>query len=228
MSDTLQAPDETVVDLSSDDGAGDNRRKLMLLGGLAGLLVLGAAVYFLFLSGGSSTDTFTPIPQGQPVASPSASATDGTKLPDKFQGTVGHDPFQPLAAEAVVIEPTTAPTTSTGTGTGTGTTPTTAPVVIPTTVVTPPPTTTPTTPAPVTRYAVTVNSVNGGKNSAVITVNGKRYTVSVKDNFPSATTGPFDLVRVGQLPSGKDTATVVFGSDLPVELKAGQKEIFTT
>ena len=38
--------------------------------------------------------------------------------------------------------------------------------------------------------------------------------------FPNSKTGPFKLTGVGELPSGKDTATVVFGSDAPVELVA--------
>ena len=48
----------------------------------------------------------------------------------------------------------------------------------------------------------------------MIDVNGKRYTVKAKDMFPSGDTGPFKLIGVGELPSGKDTPCVVFGSDV--------------
>jgi hypothetical protein len=78
----------------------------------------------------------------------------------------------------------------------------------------------------VTSYKVTLLSVDVAKDSAVIEVNGKRYVVTVKDMFTNSKTGPFKLTRVGELPSGKDTATVVFGSDAPVELVAKDTVLF--
>ena len=65
------------------------------------------------------------------------------------------------------------------------------------------------------------------KDSAVIEVDGKRYIVKVKDMFTNSKTGPFKLTGVGERASGKDTATVVFGSDAPVELVAKNTVVFT-
>ncbi len=77
-----------------------------------------------------------------------------------------------------------------------------------------------------TSYKVTLRSVDFAKDTALIEVNGKRYVVKVKDLFTNSKTGPFKLTRVGELPSGKDTATVVFGSDAPVELVAKDTVVF--
>lgn len=230
--------------------AGGRRRLFMALGGAAVLLVLGLGAYFLLLSGGEEDDLGV-VPSGA-AALPTDGAGNndngtknkGTKGDDTVPGkvdsnfTVGRDPFEPLAAEQVVE--TVAPAgdttgTSTGTSTDTSTDTTgggqTDPVVVPTPAPTvsldPTPTPTPTpSEGPVTSYKVTVKSVDVGKDSAVIDVNGKRYVVTVKDLFTNSKTGPFKLTRVGELPSGKDTATVVFGSDAPVELLAQDTVVF--
>jgi hypothetical protein len=222
-----QAPDE-----ASTTASDSRRQKLLLFGGLAGLLVLGIAVYFLFLSGGSaSEDALGPVPQGTPL--PSTSPTNGGQQgpdnkPGNVQVVVGHDPFAPLAVEATESPTPSASSTGvdTGTGTNTGTNsgtgtgnqpqPTTSPTVISTPSSTPTQTQSP-DPQP-TSYKVTLKSVNVGKDSATIVVNGKRYVVKVQNLFTNSKTGPFKLTWVGQRADGKDTAKVVFGSDAPVEL----------
>jgi hypothetical protein len=77
----------------------------------------------------------------------------------------------------------------------------------------------------VTTYKVTLKSVDVAKDSATIEVNGKRYVVKVGKLFTNSKTGPFKLIRVGELPSG-DTATVKFGEDAPVELVQKDTEVF--
>jgi hypothetical protein len=71
-----------------------------------------------------------------------------------------------------------------------------------------------------------LKSVDVVKDSAIIEVNGKRYDVKVKNLFTNSKTGPFKLTRIGESPSGKDTATVVFGSDAPVEILQKDTTVF--
>lgn len=240
MSNTLSAQSPTTDDGSSADGG--QRRLLMAVGGGALLLVLGLGAYFLFLSGGEEED-LGPVPSG---ASALPDDTNGMKDKNSKKDetvpaavdvdfAIGRDPFIPLAAEAVPepaapvedpgTDPVTDPGTDPGTGGGGGTQPDPVPTPTPAPTSSPSPSPTPTE-DPVTSYKVTVKSVDAGKESAVIEVNGKRYVVKVKDLFTNSKTGPFKLTRVGELPSGKDTATVVFGSDAPVELIAKDTVVF--
>ncbi len=222
-------------------GAGGQRRLLMVVGGAALLVVLGVGAYFLFLSGGE--EDLGPVPSGAAAAQESGGKKDTGSNGNDTKGNqnvpaevdsdfrVGRDPFAPLPAEEVVVAPAPAPddtstdtTTSTsGTGGGTGTVPDPAPTV--SSDPTPTPSPTPTA-DPVTSYKVTLASVDVTKDSAVIEVNGKRYVVKVKDMFTNSKTGPFKLTRVGELPSGKDSATVIFGSDAPVELVVKDTVVF--
>jgi hypothetical protein len=207
-----------------------------MVGGAAVVLVLGLAVYFLFLSGGGEEE-FEPIPSAAGTATEETDdkgKKDEEKVPEEVDDDfrVGRDPFAPLAVEEVTVDETvteddgstdtdtgTGADTDAGTGTGgTGNTPDPAPTASPTPTEDPEP--------EVTSYKVTLKSVDVAKSSAVIEVNGKRYQVKVKDLFTNSTTGPFKLTRVGELPSGKDTATVVFGDDAPVEIVQKETEVF--
>jgi len=239
MSDTLSQESLPPEANGADDRS---RRSLLLIGGLAVLLVLGAAGYFLFLSGGSDDEEL-----GVVSAAPAPVETDGPKGDKKDDNVpnpvdddieVGHDPFKPLPQEAVKEEPVTVDDsdttddgavvdnggTGTGTGTGTGgTQPTKPPTVNPS----PSPSPTETKdPDVVTSYKVTLKSIDVKKDSAVIEVNGKRYVVKVGKLFTSSTQGPFKLTKVGELPNGKDTAQVRFGADAPVELIQKDKTVF--
>lgn len=222
MSNTISTENPIIDDGSSDGGS--QRRLLLVVGGAALLLVLGLGAYFLFLSGGDEED-LGPVPSAagaQPVdeGKKDKKAKKDDSVPNKVnvKFTVGRDPFAPLAAEAVVEPAPVADdtsgtnTTKSGTKGGEGTT-------------------TP-TPAPtqdvVSTYQVTLRSVDLKKNTAVIEVDGKRYSVKTKDMFPSSDIGPFKLIGVGELASGKDTALVVFGSDMTVGLVSGKSVTFTT
>jgi hypothetical protein len=214
MSDTMQAPIGGELE-QSGNGSGGNRRLLVALAALAGVLVIGAAVYFLFLSGDSSDDELAAVPRAQATGThaPKANKGDdgvvGDKVPEEFKGNIGRDPFAPLAFELVSATPTEAPTTEPTDGTG-GTTPTTDPQ----------PTAT-SDPGTTTAYVVEVKSVDVAKNKANIAVNDKLYTVKTGEVFPSSTTGPFKVLRLGA-----GTAKVLFGSDLPVILKQGSPVTF--
>lgn len=231
MSDTVaQEPLEGLDDTAN--ASGGSRRLLMLVAGGAAVLVLALAVYFLFLSGGEDEVAGPAAPVPAPTAPEKAGKGDkdkgGSDVPKEVDQdfAVGRDPFQPLAVEAVVED--TAVTEDTGSG-GTGTdntgtnpvtdpgTPAPAPAVAPQ----PAPTVEPTT-----TYQVKLISVDQVKEKATIAVDGKRYVVAVQVTFPNTKTGPFQLTGVGERPSGKDTATVVFGSDAPVELVQRDKVTF--
>ena len=82
MSDTMQAPIGGELDQSSE-GSGGNRRVLIALAALAGALVIGAAVYFLFLSGDSGDDELAAVPQTQATGTKDAKGNgDGDKAGD--------------------------------------------------------------------------------------------------------------------------------------------------
>jgi hypothetical protein len=199
----------------------------MILGGVAVLLVVGLAFYFLVLAGGGEEDTglVTSAPTG---AAPSPEVTESTVPKDvdnKFQ--VGRDPFAPLSVEAEKVVPADSSDDPSDTPDGSGTNannggsntnpqPTTSPA--PTVSASPSPTQTNDPDPQPTSYKVTLKSVNVSKDSATILVSGKRYVVKVKDLFTNSKTGPFKLTWVGERADGKDTAKVVFGSDAPVEL----------
>lgn len=228
MSETLASePLEGLDDAA--DSAGGQRRLLVIVGAAAAVIVLGLAGYFLFLSGGGEED-LGPVPQSAPA--PTTPEDKGDKKGGKDDTTpaevdddfrVGQDPFQPLAVEAVAADPavedpadTGSDSSSTDTGSDTGTSGggTSTPTPVPTVTVTaePEPTEEPVS------YQVKLVAVDLAKEKATIEVDGKRYLLDVKDMFPSATKGPFQLTGVGKTDSGKATATVVFGADAPVEL----------
>jgi hypothetical protein len=216
--------------------SGSQRRLLVVVGGAALLLVLGLGAYFLLLSGGEEED-LGPVPSSAPAPTQETGKKDKSEKKDDTvptevdkNFTVGRDPFLPLAAEQVVeveapAEERQDPVDDVG-GTGGGQ-PDPAPAPAPTTKPTPAPTPTPTPTEDEVTYTVTLRSVDVAKESATIEVDGKRYIVKVKDMFTNSKTGPFKLTEVGERGSGKGTATVVFGSDAPVELVAKDTVVFT-
>ena len=221
MSDTIaQEPLEGLDDTAN--ASGGSRRLLMLVAGGAAVLVLALAVYFLFLSGGDEEVAGPAAPVPAPTAPEKTGKGDkdkaGSDVPKEVDEdfAVGRDPFQPLAVEAIVEEePAVTDTGDTGTS-NTGTDPVTDPgTPAPAPAVAPQPAP---TVEPTTTYQVKLISVDQVKEKATIAVDGKRYVVAVQVTFPNTKTGPFQLTGVGERPSGKDTATVVFGSDAPVEL----------
>ncbi|MEO8329956.1 MAG: hypothetical protein ABI586_08130 [Candidatus Nanopelagicales bacterium] len=232
MSDTMQAPIEGETENVGAESAG-NRRLLVALAVVAAVIVVGAAVYFLFLSGSSTPDDeFGAIPQGSV-----AGATDkpggnnnqnntsetkvGDKVPAKYNGKVGRDPFAPLDFEGETLPPVD-PATTTDPTTGTATDPATVPATDP--AAGPLPTTTSDQPT-ASVYSVEAKSVNVSAGKAVLSVNGKLYTVAVDQIFPATDTGPFKVQRIAMTDQGRGTVKVLYGSDLPVILKVGADPI---
>lgn len=209
--------------------AGGSRRLLMLVAGGAAVLVLGLAVYFLFLSGGEEEVAGPVVPAPTASEKPAKGDKgdkDDTDVPKEVDAdfAVGRDPFAPLAVEAVKEEPVDTGDADTGGAAAGGTDPVTdpgTPAPAPTVAPVPAPTV-----EPVTTYKVKLISVDLVKDKATIEVDGKRYVLAVKDMFPSTKSGPFQLTSVDERPSGKDTAMVVFGADAPVELVQKDAVVF--
>ena len=160
-----------VPEIAPSDGG--NRAKLLVLGGLAAVLVLGLVAYFLVFSGGGEDEDAAAAPK--PVAAapaPAAKAPAATKPAKKERisaKSFGRDPFKPLIVEAVASEATTVPVTgavtggaTTGTATG-GTTAGSAPQ---------PGTTTPSTS---TAHSFRVVAVAPDNSAITVKVDGKVY-----------------------------------------------------
>src|SRR4051794_7322816 len=101
-------PPAPIVPGEFEDGAGDNRRKLAVVGAIVGVLVLLIAAFFLLKGGGTTAAPAAAGPAGQPPVAGQPNAAKGhkpVKLPKPFKGHVGRDPFKalytaPVAAEA--------------------------------------------------------------------------------------------------------------------------------
>lgn len=115
--------------LPSDDtdGAGDNRRKLILVGAALGVLVLAIVAFFLMKGGGSSSSDSGLVPTHHTphaAAAAPASASGTVTLPKHVVTPVGRNPFKALVTQPVAAPsaaPGTGATGSTGTSTSTGT-----------------------------------------------------------------------------------------------------------
>lgn len=120
------------VQPAEDGVAGRDRRKLFLVGGIAGVLVLAVAAYFLLFSGGgSSNDTSFVVPHHvvKPKAAAAAQAPKAVTVPKTNSAPVGRDPFKalvtpPVAAASAAPGASAAPAPAASAGT-TGTTGTT-------------------------------------------------------------------------------------------------------
>ena len=229
----VQTPPPAVTD-SAEERQG-NRKLLLLLVGVVGVVVLGAAAYFLFLSGGEE-EPLPPITKGTPAAEADADKADknnggqgensgeGQVIPDPVDDDlkVGTDPFEPLAAETVVVvadetDGGAVPVEDDGSTAGStgGTTGGTAggtnggkddPAA--------------------TIMVVKVHAVNAKTEKATVLVDGKSYQVKQGSIFPSTTTGPFKIVDIGTTDKGEAYIKLAYGSDLPAILQVGQQAVF--
>lgn len=126
--------DRPVTDLDPDQGeqAGGNRTKLLLLGGVAAVAVLGLLAYFLLFAGGEEpvAPATKPRAAAPAPAQPAAEPVTPTQ-PRLSSKNFGRDPFKALIVEAPattvptgsapVDTPVTGSTGTGSTGTGTGT-----------------------------------------------------------------------------------------------------------
>jgi len=192
-----------------------NRKKLMVVGAVLGVLVLAIVAFFLLKGGGSSSSDngfVVPHHTTKPAA-PSAQAPV-VKLPKHVSVPVGRDPFKPLyvqpaAAPAATTTGTSSSTTGTTTTTGgsTSTTTTSAPS---------------SAWAPVAIQLVSVNGTssatfkvtysNGSKSKAVDYVNVQAPKNALRTSFGKV----FALLSIQD-----GTATVQYGDGSPFDLAPG-------
>jgi hypothetical protein len=221
MSDLMQAPANESLGGEETEGTNGKGRVLALLGILAGVVVIGLAAFFLFFSGGSEED-LGPVPSagGNPSQPADTGKDDGSgegqgELPPEYDGVVGRDPFQPLAAEEVVPPPAPKPSAQPSSGNGGNPEPN------------PGPTSSeqPSEPSGTTAYRVTFVGVDGAV--AIFDVNGKTTRVKQGKLFPSTDEGPFKLLALSEDPgSGDPVATIVFGSETPENLGQGDSKTY--
>jgi hypothetical protein len=178
MSDTTTMPfqPETVADEpvapELDDSSG-SKRVLLILGALAGVVVLAIAVYFLLFAGGSAdkaSNAGVVAPKSGVQTTTAASTAPTTAAQPKIAArNFGTDPFKPLLS-AVTAGTTVTDTTVTG---GTTTGPTTGPTTgstVPTAL-----------PPPSIRFRVV--DVATDNESARVNVDGTATTVKPGDVF---------------------------------------------
>lgn len=97
-------------DASPDGADGDKKRNLIIAGLAAGVLALGGGAFLLMSGGGGTDQAFTPPPKkspklaATPTPSPGASAGTQSALP-VFKGSVGRDPFEVPARVALALVP---------------------------------------------------------------------------------------------------------------------------
>jgi hypothetical protein len=206
--------------------ASQSRKPLLILGGVAGAVALGAAGFFLLHGGGSSDNTtaFVPIRHGivNNVVHPSKTTHAAVKpavkkLPVVSVARLGRDPFKalyvvPAAAPAGATTPTTTtPGTTTTTPAG-STTSTTSGTTTPTTTAT----------TPYTLQLLTINGPAGTSKTFVFLVGGVRKTVIAAQKF-----GKYgELVTLNWVKNAKGTpiaAVIQVGDDDPVAIKIGEK-----
>lgn len=176
------------------------QRQLIVLASVAAIIAVGAAVYFLFMSGGSSpSNQAVPTHHVAPsaTAAPASGANAAAVVPAAYTAPNGRNPFSPL----VTPTPTPTPSGSATPPASSSATPSTTPTptfVFPTTTATgrtsPTPTVTVTaTPSPTglptagQSITLTLVSVDSTKGTADVTVT------------QGATTTPFNGVKPGQV-----------------------------
>lgn len=160
-------------------GSGGNRKALLAVGGVVAALVVGAGAFFLLTgSGGGEEEAWAPTVTPKSAApAPSASASGGTTVVKvKPVAVVGHDPFAPLFAVQGNQSTTTGTGVSTTTGGSTGTSTSGGAVTTPVT-----------TGGSTTASAVTltVAGIDTVKQTATVTVDGKKYVTTVGTPFGS-------------------------------------------
>lgn len=218
---TVAEPPGPLLPSGFEDGDGDSRRKLMIVGAVAGVVVLLIAAFFLLKGGGSSSPAASGVvPHGVAPSSASGGTGQGHKpitLPKAFHGNVGRDPFKPLYTQPVAATgggTQTGKSTGTGTGTGGGGG---APA--------PAPSTGPTKPAKFAPVWIELVSVHGTKSASFVVgeSNGKKTRNVAYNNVPvpknslrTTFGGVFALLSIQD-----GMATVQYGDAQPFDLAPG-------
>ena len=213
------AEGEEAAEFAEEADAG-NRKAVLVAGGVAAALVLGAGGWFLL--GGSSEDAapvaFVPHKTVRPAATAPKTADKAKPLPAAYKARLGRDPFKALyvvpAAPAGGDTAAPATTTTTGTGTTTTTTGTT--------------TTTPTSTTPAagsTRYTLKLVSMTTPRPGEVRyftwAVAGVKKTVIPAQRFGKF--GEVVVLATDVNDAGKAVGAVIqVGDDSPIDVLVGE------
>lgn len=163
----VATPPPPLVPLAEADEPG--RGKILALGALAVVVVLGVVGYFLFFAGGGAAE---PAAVSQPHAvvpsAPAGQPADAQPVKKKINArSFGRDPFKPL----IVAAPVAASGTTTAGGTTAGGTTQSSTTTATTTTTTG----TVTAPSPTTSHSFRVVSVAPDNSAITVNVDGKRY-----------------------------------------------------
>lgn len=176
---------QTMTQASQDEfseaGGGGDRTKLLLLAGVAVVLVLAGAVYFLLFSGSDGEEVAAPV--GKPVAAaPQPAPAPPVSTPVKSERlsakSFGNDPFEALITEPVeatgsaAVASITGPMTATPVTVGVPATPA-VPVPVPVTAPVPAPVTS--APAETKAHTFRVVEVGPSNGSVDVKVDGELY-----------------------------------------------------
>ena len=156
--------DRPAPEFEPESGGGGSRTKLLALGGLAAVVVLGLVAYFLLFSGGEAVEEGPVVKPRAAAPAPAAPAEEPAtvKTPRLSSKNFGRDPFKVLITEPVAaVEPVTTTATTATTGTTSGTTSTTTPET--------------TTPVASTSHTFKVVEVAPDNSTITVKVDGEFY-----------------------------------------------------
>ena len=199
---------EQLQDDDVDAGSqGSSRKRLVIFGGAAAIIGLGAGLYFMFGMGGGSTDDSqfrlnTPVATAKPSANATPNAVTPSAPAASSPAKVGsRDPFKPLKAGVVEAPAAVAdvPGTATGTSSGAGAAPNAAPPAAA-------PVATPSA-APASTVTLAVSAVDPVGQTVVVDVDGKKYATGVGKSFAQGFSvySVFNAKCVGILYGSKST-----------------------
>jgi hypothetical protein len=132
---SVSAPSTPLIEEPTESG---NRKRLLVLGGIAAVVLVGLLAYFLVFAGGGGTDATSATPPAKHVEAAAPAAPAAKPPVQRINAkSFGRDPFKALIADSdpigavggagtTTVVPTTPTTTTGGTttvgGTGSGTT----------------------------------------------------------------------------------------------------------
>jgi hypothetical protein len=166
---------------------GAQKKQLLVVGTVFGVLALAAALLLMLLGGGNSSAAGSILAANAAAKSSASASPSGLGpyvIPSQYAGTIGHDPFRPVVVAKIPVASGSSGAATTSTSTSSSASPTKAPVVTltptpsPTVVI---PTATPTatvtvTPSPTglptssTSQTLTLVSVDTAANTVNVTV----------------------------------------------------------
>jgi hypothetical protein len=206
MTDTFTPGQLQDSDADTQSGSG-SRKRLLIFGGMAAIIGLGAGLYFMFGMGSGSTDDSqfrlnTPVASAKPSSMATPEAGKPSAAASASAAKIGsRDPFKVLKPAAVAAQvagvDTSASSGSTSSTTGdvsTTTTPAAGPATAP-------------SPEPASTVTLAVSAVDPIAQTVVVDVDGKKYATGVGKTFAQGFSvySVFNTQCVGILYGSKST-----------------------